>query len=156
IQALTLLGTGNQTVRLVIDRDGQQQTLAVNGSAVMRSIVNADPLYRAGLIVDDRHPAMMIVQRVFPGTPAFYAGLRQADVISSINGGQIPSLAELTKALRLGGNLSLVITRNEQTRQMAMPVAPERVVRSSLRSPSSEESILRWTTPPGAFARGAF
>jgi predicted metalloprotease with PDZ domain len=154
VEILTLLGTGNQVVNFVVIRDRQPQTLALNGSAVMRGVATPDPLYQAGLIIDERNRTLLIVQRVFPCTPAFYAGLRQADVITSINGQPISSLAELTKPLRLGGNLSLLVTRNEQTRQMTMSVAPERAMRSAARSASSEEAMLRWTTTPNVLRPG--
>ena len=78
------------------------------------------------MLIDERRSDLLVVQRVFPLTPAFYAGLRQADVIESVNGQPIVSLAELSQALRKGGNLSLVITRGIKARALVISLGSNR------------------------------
>ena len=92
---------------------GAEQNGSPVASAVRDAILVSDSLYQAGLLIDERRSDLLVVQRVFPLTPAFYAGLRQADVIESVNGQPIVSLAELSQALRKGGNLSLPLSRKQ-------------------------------------------
>src|SRR5439155_24900859 len=77
------------------------------------------------------NPNQMVVQRVFPRTPAFYAGLRPGDVITNINGQPITSLASLTQALQAGGNLGLQVTRNGQVRDLAL-AATDNSIRTAM------------------------
>ena len=111
---------GNQTINLVINRNDQQLTLSLKPSAVTQNMVPIDPFYQAGFLLDESTSESLVVQRVFSCTPAFYAGLRPADHITGINDRSNPSRAELTKALRLGGDVTLAISRNGEARQMTL------------------------------------
>jgi len=110
---------GAQTANIVIDRNGATQTLAIQPSAVMGGSAAFDPLFQAGLTLNQTDPNHLVVSQVFPRTPAFYAGLRAGDVINQVNGNPISSPAALTQALSGGGGvLSLEVNRNGQTRQL--------------------------------------
>src|SRR5262249_1388902 len=101
----TLAAPGANAATLVIHRNGQLGSLAIQPSAVMQKIAAADPLFQYGVVLNESNPSQMIVQRVFPRTPAFYAGLRAGDVITNINGQPITSLSRLAQSLRADGNL---------------------------------------------------
>lgn len=110
---------GAQTANIVIDRNGAAQTLAIQPSAVMGGIAAVDPLFQAGLTLNQTNPNHLVVAQVFPRTPAFYAGLRPGDVINQVNGNPISWPAALTQALSGGsGVMSLEVNRNGQTRQL--------------------------------------
>src|SRR5262245_19948612 len=130
VHAVMAMVAGNHKINLALIRKEQQnehhQTLALNGSTVRDGIVAADLLYEAGLIVDDRNPAYLVVQRVFPLTPSFYAGVRQGDVIKRVGGQPIASLADFKQALRRVGKFSVVVTRNDETRQLTISIGTER------------------------------
>ena len=95
-------GVGNQPANVVVVRNGQQQVLAIQSSAVMQEVASYDPIHQTGVMLDDRDPNRIVIQRVFPRTPAFYAGLRAGDVITGINGQQISTAEALTQALQTG------------------------------------------------------
>jgi membrane-associated protease RseP (regulator of RpoE activity) len=117
VQALSSPNAG-QTANIVVDRNGIVQTLAVQPSAVMRGVATFDPLFQAGVTLNNTDPNHLVVSQVFPRTPAFYAGLRPGDVINQINGNPISSPIALSQALAGGGILNMQVNRNGQTRQL--------------------------------------
>jgi membrane-associated protease RseP (regulator of RpoE activity) len=112
----------DQMASVVVLRNGQQHTLIVSPTAVMQGVVPVDPFYQAGLILDPNRTDQLVVQQVFPRTPAFYAGLRPGDVISGLGGRRITSSRALAQAFQggSGADLGLVVTRNGQDRQLAL------------------------------------
>src|SRR4051812_29803769 len=57
------LTAGNRELPLVVERSGRQATLMISASAVMRAMVPADPLYQAGLLVDEDSSGAVVVKR---------------------------------------------------------------------------------------------
>jgi S1-C subfamily serine protease len=110
----------NPMVTLVIARGAQQQTLTLKSSAVLDAMVPLDPYYQTGFLVDEQDQDRTTVQRVFPATLAFYADLKPGDVIASLNDRPLAGPTELTKALRRGGRLNLIVMRNDQSRQLTL------------------------------------
>jgi S1-C subfamily serine protease len=150
VHEIMALAFADRPINLVIARQGQQQTLVLKPAAARQVVVNADPLYQAGLIIDDRYAEFILVQRVFPLTPAFYAGLRQGDVITSVGRKPVSSLAELTDALRKGGKLNLGVSRADHLRQMTISVGTER------RRPLGGYTTLNGLAPGAASLAPAF
>jgi len=131
VQNLTM--PGSQAAAVIVDRNGQQQTLTIQPSAIMQGVTAHDPLFQTGLLVDQRNPNQIIVDRVFPRTPAFYAGLRPGDVITGINGQPASSLSNLSQMLQSGaGNLALQVNRNGQTRDLTLASAADNTVRTAM------------------------
>jgi S1-C subfamily serine protease len=122
----------NATVTFVIARGAQQLSLTLKSSAVMDAVVPLDPYYQTGFLVDEYDSERTTVQRVFPATLAFYAGLKPGDVITSLNDRQLAAPTELTKALRRGGRLNLTAIRNGQPRHFTLMIpTPSLRLRSS-------------------------
>ena len=136
------LTAGNREVILVVERSGRQQTLTIKTTALMSAMVPADPLYQAGLLLEEESSGQVVVTRVFNLTPAFYAGLKPGDVVTTISGQPIQSVAELTKVLRWGGNLTIIVNRNGQTRQLTMLIWNDRS--------SRRRSLTGGSLTPGA------
>jgi S1-C subfamily serine protease len=136
-------------VTLVIARGGQQHTLSVKSAAIMDGMVPLDPYYQAGFLIAERQPEPLTVERVFPATPAFYAGLKPNDVITSLNQQPLDS-NELTKALQRGGGLRLTVNRTGQKRQLVLVIQPPSTRRSILTDVLSSGS-----TPPPFMAPSA-
>ncbi|MDR6879936.1 trypsin-like peptidase domain-containing protein [Bacillus sp. 3255] len=66
-----------------------------------------------------------VVADVQQGTPAFRAGIRQFDVITSVNGKAIANTEELTKAVQgaaVGDKLKVTISRDGQTKDVTVTV----------------------------------
>jgi PDZ domain-containing protein len=136
VQMLTGPNLGTQALPVVVLRDGQQQTLTLQPTALGQAIVNYDPYYQYGMLMDETNPNQMLVQRVFPRTPAYYAGLRQGDVITSLNGQPIANLSAFTQGLsQANGAVPLQITRAGQTRdiQFDPSIGAQDSVRTALR-----------------------
>jgi hypothetical protein len=112
---------GTSAIPLIIMHNGQQQTLNLQPTALTQAIVNHDPLYQYGIVIDESNPNQITVQRVFPRTPAYYAGLRQGDIITSVNGQAVANLNAFTKLLtQANGPLDLQVTRGGQTRDLQL------------------------------------
>ena len=130
---------GGHVVSLVITRsvvssNAQQQTISLKTRDVWKGVVAADQFYQAGLLVDECDSDAVVIARVFPLTPAFYAGLRQFDTITSVNGQSVTSPADAAQYLRLGGRLAIGVTRGGESRQLHISL-PRRASASSIYPP---------------------
>jgi membrane-associated protease RseP (regulator of RpoE activity) len=136
VQALSSPNAGPRA-NIVIDRNGVAQILSVQPSAVMSGVVAPDPLYQAGLTLNQTNPNHLVVSQVFPRTPAFYAGLRPGDVINQVNGNPISSPIALTQAMSgVGGILNMQVNRNGQTRQLNLEIG-DAAIRTVMRPSAS-------------------
>src|SRR5262249_27902154 len=136
MQFLTGPNLGTQPVQFVVLREGQQQTLVLQPNAITQGIVAHDPYYQYGMIIDDNNPNQIVVQRVFPRTPAYYAGLRQGDVIPTRGGREIATLTAFTQGrTQAMGPVALQSPRAGQTRdvQLDPSLAADSSVRTALR-----------------------
>jgi C-terminal processing protease CtpA/Prc len=65
-------------VAVVVMRDGREMPLYVDPIVIRERVthVHVDPLEQFGIIIDDRYDDRIVVWRVIPRSPAFYAGIR--------------------------------------------------------------------------------
>lgn len=110
-------------VNVVVLRDGQQQTLYVDPVVLREQVmtvdtVNVDPLENFGLILDDRFNDRLVIWRVLPRSPAFYAGLRAGDVITTVDGQQLANAGALVHIIQQppADVIPFQITRNGRAR----------------------------------------
>lgn len=109
----------NQQVKVVVMRGDKEQVINVQPSHLMEEVANYDPLWQYGLIVDDRVKDRVVVQRVFPRTPAYYAGLRAGDTVVGVRGQRLAAVADLARALAQNADrLAVQISRGNQTRDL--------------------------------------
>src|SRR5205814_152264 len=88
------------------------------------------------IVIDDSNPNQIIVLRVFPRTPAYYAGIQAGDVITTVNGQQVASLSAFTQLLtQATGPLALQVSRAGQTRELQLSAlgSEDASVRTALR-----------------------
>ena len=143
-----------QRVNVVVVRNGQQQTLVVQPSLLIQDVAAYDPWWQWGLVIDDRNPNQIVVQRVFPRTPAYYWGLRAGDVISGFGGQRIASVADLSLALqRADGMANLSILRNNQQRQLDIDLSTQ--ARTALRPNLDTGGRIDGQNAPSARPDGA-
>jgi len=136
VQAVTSPTLGTQPVQTLVVRNGQQHTLTLSPTAVTQGIVTHDPLYQYGLVVDDSHPDHIVVRRVYPRTAAYYAGLREGDVITTFGGQRVTSISAFSQALNQANTaaIPMQITRSGITRDMRLePVVVDSSVRTALK-----------------------
>jgi len=121
IQYLNSPTLGTQPVQIIVLRNGQNQTLTVQPNLLTQGVVNHDPLYQYGLVLDNRNPNQIIVQQVYPRTPAYYAGIRQGDIITGLGGQNVANVNAFTQGLvQAHGNVPLAITRSGKTQNIEM------------------------------------
>jgi len=90
----------NGRAKVVVMRNGREAVLYLEPSALYLDAAPANDLDYFGVAIDDRYPDRIIVRRVLPNSPAFSAGLREGDVITSWHGQPIRSAAEFQRTVR--------------------------------------------------------
>jgi C-terminal processing protease CtpA/Prc len=105
---------------VVVLRDGREQTLYFEPSVILPEMTAYDPLWQFGVVVDDRDPNRVVIQRVYPRTPAYYSGLRSGDVVVSVGGQRVGAIANFIRAFtnNRGQNLALQVNRGNQLREV--------------------------------------
>jgi S1-C subfamily serine protease len=147
---------GDHVFRLVVTRTAlsgtalgntsQEQTISLKTREVWKAAVAADPFYQAGFLVDENNRDAVVVLRVFPLTPAFYAGLREGDSITSVRGQSVTSPADVPQYFRIGGKLALGVIRGGEPRQLFISLPSRRTMAATTYPPSSGVQPL----PPSA------
>jgi hypothetical protein len=115
----------NKPAQVVIKRNGQQQTLAIQTKAFVDEHLNSDDrLHDFGLILDENNPTHVKVQAVVPQSPAFYAGVRSGDVITGFSGQRITQIADFIKSLANtnSNTANMDVDRNNQQRRLEIEV----------------------------------
>jgi membrane-associated protease RseP (regulator of RpoE activity) len=121
VQYLNGPSLGTQPVQFVVLRNGQQQTLTLQPTALSQGIVNHDPLYQYGLVLNNQNPNQIVVQQVYPRTPAYYAGIRQGDVITTLGGQRIANVNAFTQGLaQANAAIPLQISRAGQMQSIQL------------------------------------
>lgn len=117
---LMLRASASNRVNVIVMRDGQQQTLFVDPIMLRERVttVNVDPLERFGIILDDRINDKLVVWRVIPRSPAFYAGIRAGDVLTMFAGQRVENPDALVQIVESTepGLVPIQVTRNGRVR----------------------------------------
>ena len=124
----------NQRVKVVVMRGGREQIVFVQPALIWGEVVAYDPLWRYGLVIDDRFTDRIVVMRVYPRTPAYYAGLRTGDVIVGLRGQRIAAVADLATALSgAEGRVAIQVNRANRTRDLEIDADVAGGARTALR-----------------------
>ena len=80
--------------------------------------ITVDPLEAYGLIIDDRYTDRIVIWRVIPRSPAYYAGIQPGDVITVFNGNNVTTVGALRASVRAAspGNVSMSVSRSNKVR----------------------------------------
>jgi C-terminal processing protease CtpA/Prc len=137
----------SQPAQVVVKRNGQQMTLAVQTKAFIDEHMNSDDrLHDFGLILDQNDPNHVKVQAVVPRSPAFYAGVKSGDQITGFSGERVTRLADFIKSLANANNSTaqMDVNRNNQQRQLEIEVPghyqaeqPRTALRPNLQDPNA-------------------
>jgi C-terminal processing protease CtpA/Prc len=126
---IDLLIHSNRTrVEVVVFRDGREQTIIVEPAVLTReyetSYSEVDPLEQFGIIVDDRYDDRIVVWRVIPRSPAYYAGFRAGDVIVKFGDRPYRTRTEFEKGVVgwKAGDVDVQIRRGDRTRDLSVEV----------------------------------
>jgi hypothetical protein len=124
----------DQRVKVVVFRGGREQIVYIQPSLIYGEAVAFDPLWQYGLVIDERYNDRIVVARVYPRTPAYYAGLRTGDVIVSLGGQRIANVAALADAFRApDGRVALQVSRGNRTRDIEIDSNANIEARTTLR-----------------------
>jgi C-terminal processing protease CtpA/Prc len=117
----------NQRVNVVIYRHGRPWTVYVHPSQLVTeyNTVAYDPLDAYGLVLDDRYDDYVVVWRVIPRSPAYYAGLRAGDVITTFDGRRLTGRDDFVRFIGQDGldSVRLDISRNRQARRVDLDLS---------------------------------
>jgi len=120
VQYLLADDVRSKRVEVVVFRGGKQQMVYVQPSVLVNeyTTITVDPLEEYGLIIDDRYTDRIVIWRVIPRSPAYYAGIRAGDVITVFNGNNVTTVGALRASVRAAppGNVSMSVSRSSKVR----------------------------------------
>ena len=121
-----LLGADRDRVEVVVNRDGRDETVWVEPAqfAQNNGYEQVEPIEQFGVVLDDRYDDRIVVWRVIPRSPAFYAGIREGDVISTYEGRPFTSRTEFEKSVAdwRTGEAQLQVRRGDRNRNLTVEV----------------------------------
>jgi hypothetical protein len=127
----------NERIKVIVIRDGREEVIMVEPAVFVEelSYVQNDPLETFGIVVDDRYNDRIVVWRVIPRSPAYYAGIRTGDVIVGFNGQRLANIATFVQRLSnaTAGEVPVQVTRGQADRTLHVDV-PKFVNRSERRT----------------------
>ena len=135
-----------QRVDVVVFRDGHEHTIVVEPAVLTAEpeVIELNPLERFGIILDDRYDDRIVVWRVIPRSPAYYAGFRPGDVIASFSGQPYRTRTEFETSVGTWnpGEANVQVHRGDRTRQLwvDVPVFDRGPVRSARRAERMERN----------------
>jgi hypothetical protein len=116
----------NEVVTIVVLRDGREVPIEVRPVTIIEEIVSVhdayDPLSHFGITVDDRRANEVVVVRVIPDSPAFVAGIRPGDVITTFHGDPVRGRREFVRVIEQvqPGEIPVRVNRNRQVRELVV------------------------------------
>jgi gas vesicle protein len=138
-----------ERIKVIVIRDGREEVVIVEPAVFVEelSYVENDPLEHFGVIVDDRYNDRIVVWRVVPRSPAYYAGIRAGDVIVSVGNQRLANVAAFVTRLTGvdPGELQVQVNRGQATRTLHVDV-PQFVGRTERRTslrPNIDNAVER-------------
>ncbi|MDZ4820698.1 MAG: PDZ domain-containing protein [Planctomycetota bacterium] len=132
MRALYIKQAQAQPLQVVVMRAGQEATVELHPAQLLAAYqrTSYDPMENFGVVLDDRYPDRVVIWRVLPRTPAYYAGFRPRDIITTFHGRPVTSTADLTVLVEKAepGWLDVEVTRNQQTRKLEVEMAQQPAV----------------------------
>ena len=118
--------SNNSRVDVIVTRDGREETIQVDPALLLEDYGSTEvaPLEQLGIIVDDRYDDRIVVWRVLPRSPAYYAGIRAGDVLGTLDSHQLRSRQELEKSVATltPGEVGVEVRRNDRNRELTVDV----------------------------------
>jgi C-terminal processing protease CtpA/Prc len=116
----------NDRVKVVVLRDNQEEVVYVQPNVLVDeySNVESDPLERYGIVLDDRYDDRIVVWKVIPRSPAYYAGIRAGDVLVTLRGQPLTTRNEFVRVATdlPEGSVPVQVRRGDRTRDYAVEV----------------------------------
>jgi C-terminal processing protease CtpA/Prc len=121
-----LLTSNDSRVAVIVTRDGRDETIYVEPTQFTEdyNTPQVEPLEQFGVVLDDRYDDRIVVWRVIPRSPAYYAGIREGDVISTFGDRPYKTRTEFETSVRdmKAGEANLQVRRGDKTRDLSVDV----------------------------------
>jgi predicted metalloprotease with PDZ domain len=113
-------------VEILLVRNNKEMVVPVE-PALLREhylAVRHDPLEQLGLVIDDRYDDRVVIWKVLPRTPAFYAGIRPGDVITKWGDQRIVERGAFTDLVPTikPGRVAIDVNRGDRVRPLRLEV----------------------------------
>jgi S1-C subfamily serine protease len=129
--------TPDGRAKVVVVRNGREEVIYLEPSILYSDAAPApvDDWGYFGVTLDERYPDRIIARRVLPNTPAYLAGLRDGDEITSWHGERIKSRAELERAIHgvQPGAVDFEYRRGEKEARAEAKFGPREVPRAGVK-----------------------
>jgi len=116
----------DERVEVVVIRDGQEEVVYVEPSVLIQEthVAQHDPLEEVGIVIDDRYDDRVVVWKVLPRTPAYYAGVRPGDVITTWHGRRISRPDSFVQVVTQSdpGEVAIGVRRENRVRDLQIDV----------------------------------
>ncbi len=133
IQYLYADDVRTERVKVIVLRDDREEVIYLEPNVFIEEtqVVHRDPLEDFGIIVDDRYDDQILVWKVIPRTPAYYAGIRAGDVITVFNGQPVNAPKQFVTLVQKVDNdaVQVEVNRNRQVRKLDVEFADRNAVR---------------------------
>lgn len=117
-------------VQVIVFREGREQVVWVEPTVLIEEYhtVQSDPLEEFGIILDDRYTDQLVVWRVVPRSPAYYAGIYAGDVLTTFRGQRITTPQQLVTVVRglQPGVIPVQVMRNRVARTIEVDYSQRR------------------------------
>jgi predicted metalloprotease with PDZ domain len=115
-------------VTIIVLRDDREVPIEVRPITIIEELVvvedDYNPLQTFGVVLDDTNERQIVVHRVIPSSPAFRAGIREGDVITTFRGQRVTSPRQFVQVLERvePGEIPVVVTRDQRTQEFQVDV----------------------------------
>lgn len=127
----------DQRVKVIVLREEQEQVIWVEPALLVEDYryVDNDPAEHFGVVVDDRYDDRIVVWKVIPQSPAYYAGIRAGDVLTTFRGQELATRDDFVRVVGdlKAGEVPVQVTRNDRVRDFRVDV-PEFQARTERRT----------------------
>jgi len=116
-------GDRNERIEIVVWRDGREEVVYFEPDVIYTDDVDtvqtsyAYDVDRFGVVLDDSYDDRIVVVKVLPNTPAYTAGLRAGDVITTWHGEPVSSRRDFVRVIERAepGTVNFEYQRNDRT-----------------------------------------
>jgi C-terminal processing protease CtpA/Prc len=113
----------NEMITIVVLRDGREVPIEVRPVTIIEELIlvqdDYDPLHHFGVVLDDRSDREVVVVRVVPDSPAYAAGIRAGDVITTFRGQRITRPQQFVQVLERvdPGQVAIGVSRDQRVQE---------------------------------------
>jgi len=121
-----LVANNANPVEVVVFRNGRNERIVVDPTILTQDnfIPEVTPLQEFGIVLDDRFNDRVVIWQVLPQSPAFYAGFRTGDVVTTLSGQPFRTRSEFETAVvgLRSGQANVQVRRSGRARNLVIDV----------------------------------